>query len=217
MDAAQLTIKDPLNLQRFRSLPKIESDHILFLGDCYAAGMVVDENRAYAHVMAKSLGLVERRHGYLNNYEMFDLLGQVDIEPGASVILQFTELGRLCVYNKNTNSFDNRILDQLDSACYNEVYTDEILISEVLRHLTMFVKYARQQQIRLVIWSIMRFKDQQFNDMFEGYLNQYPEYVYIDGMQHYQVDLGYDNMHPGPGSHAIIADMLLAHYQKLYT
>jgi len=206
-----------LNLQRFRSLPRIESNHILFLGDCYAAGMVVDEDRAYAHVMSQSLGLEERRHGYLNNYEMFDLLGQVDLEPGASVILQFTELGRLCIYNKHTNTFDNRILEQLDSASYNEVYTNEVLISEVLRYLEMFVKYARERKIRLVIWSIMRFKDQDLNDIFENYLNQYPEYVYIDGVQHYQVDLGYDNMHPGPGSHAIIARMLLEHYRKLYT
>ena len=210
-------MKDPLNLQRFSSLPKIESNHILFLGDCYAAGMVVDEDRAYAHVMAQSLGLVERRHGYLNNYEMFDLLGQVDLEPGSSVILQFTELGRVCIYDKNNNKFENRILEQLDSKSHNEVYIDEVLISEVLRHLAMFVKYARQQQIRLVIWSIMRFKDQTVNDMFEEYLSQYPEYVYIDGVQHYQVDLGYDDMHPGPGSHAIIADMLLEHYRKLYT
>jgi hypothetical protein len=179
--------------------------------------MVVDEDRAYAHVMARSLGLEERRHGYLNNYEMFDLLGQVELEPGASVILQFTELSRLCIYNKHTNTFENRILEQLESRSHNEVYTDEILISEVLRHLAMFVKYARQQQIRLVIWSIMRFKDQTVTDIFEEYLSQYPEYVYIDGMQHYQVDLGYDDMHPGPGSHAIIADMLLAHYRKLYT
>ena len=206
-----------MNLQRFRSLPRIESNHILFLGDCYAAGMVVDEDRAYAHVMSQSLGLEERRHGYLNNYEMFDLLGQVDLEPGASVILQFTELGRLCIYNKHTNTFDNRILEQLDSASYNEVYTNEVLISEVLRYLEMFVKYARERKIRLVIWSIMRFKDQDLNDIFENYLNQYPEYVYIDGVQHYQVDLGYDNMHPGPGSHAIIARMLLEHYRKLYT
>ena len=210
-------MKDPLNLQRFSSLPKIESNHILFLGDCYAAGMVVDEDRAYAHVMAQSLGLVERRHGYLNNYEMFNLLGQVDLEPGSSVILQFTELGRVCIYDKNNNKFENRILEQLDSKSHNEVYTDEVLISEVLRHLAMFVKYARQRQIKLVIWSIMRFKDQTVTDMFEEYLNQYPEYVYIDGVQHYQVDLGYDDMHPGPGSHAIIADMLLAHYRKLYT
>jgi hypothetical protein len=214
MDAAQLN--DPLNLRRFESLPRIESNHILFLGDCYAAGMVVDEDRAYAHVMAESLALKERRHGYLNNYEMFDLLGQVDLEPGASVILQFTELGRLCIYNKHTNTFENRILEQLGSASHNEVYTDEILISEVLRHLTMFVKYARERKIRLVIWSIMRFRDQHLNDVFEDYLNQYPEYVYIDGVQHYQVDLGYDNMHPGPGSHAIIARMLLEHYRKLY-
>ena len=206
-----------MNLQRFSSLPKIESNHILFLGDCYAAGMVVDEDRAYAHIMSQSLGLEERRHGYLNNYEMFDLLGQVELEPGASVILQFTELGRLCIYDKNTNIFNNRILEQLDSVSYNEVYTDEVLISEVLRHLTMFVKYARERKIRLVIWSIMRFKDQHLNDIFEGYLNQYPEYIYIDGVQHYQVDLGYDDMHPGPGSHAIIADMLLEHYRKLYT
>ena len=210
-------MKDPLNLHRFSSVPKIESDHILFLGDCYAAGMVVDEDRAYAHVMSRSLGLVERRHGYLNNYEMFDLLGQVDLDPGSSVILQFTELGRVCIYDKNTNTFNNRILEQLGSKSHNEVYTDPVLISEVLRHLAMFVKYARQQQIRLVIWSIMRFKDQQLNDMFEEYLSQYPEYVYIDGVQHYQVDLGYDDMHPGPGSHAIIADMLLEHYRKLYT
>jgi hypothetical protein len=179
--------------------------------------MVVDEDRAYAHVMAKSLGLEERRHGYLNNYEMFDLLGQVDLEPNASVILQFTELGRLCIYNKNTNIFENRILEQLDSQSHNEVYTDQVLISEVLRHLAMFVKYARERQIRLVIWSIMRFRDQTLTDMFEQYLSQYPEYIYIDGVQHYQVDLGYDDMHPGPGSHAIIADMLLAHYRKLYT
>ena len=210
-------MKDPLNLHRFSSLAKIESDHILFLGDCYAAGMVVDEDRAYAHVMAKSLRLEERRHGYLNNYEMFDLLGQVELEPGASVILQFTELGRLCIYNKTDNLFENRILEQLDSASYNEVYTDEILISEVLRHLNMFVKYAREQKIRLVIWSIMRFKNQTLTDIFEEYLSQYPEYVYIDGVQHYQVDLGYDDMHPGPGSHAIIAGMLLEHYRKLYT
>jgi len=210
-------LKDALNLQRFVCLPRIESNHILFLGDCYAAGMVVDEDRAYAHVMARSLGLEERRHGYLNNYEMFDLLGQVELEPGSSVILQFTELGRVCIYDRNTNTFNNRILEQLESRSYNEVYTDEVLISEVLRHLTMFVKYARDRQIRLVIWSIMRFRDQQLNDIFENYLNQYPEYIYIDGVQHYQVDLGYDDMHPGPGSHAIIADMLLAHYRKLYT
>ena len=177
----------------------------------------MDEDRAYAHVMARSLGLEERRHGYLNNYEMFDLLGQVELEPGSSVILQFTELGRVCIYDRNTNTFNNRILEQLESRSYNEVYTDEVLISEVLRHLTMFVKYARDRQIRLVIWSIMRFRDQQLNDIFENYLNQYPEYIYIDGVQHYQVDLGYDDMHPGPGSHAIIADMLLAHYRKLYT
>ena len=102
---AEVKSVDPLGIKKFQSLPKVTTQEILFLGCSYTKGATLDSiDLAYPSLMSNQLNLNCRNYAQLglNNYEMFDILSQIEMDDNVSVVLQLTELSRLKVYNEST-------------------------------------------------------------------------------------------------------------------
>lgn len=217
---------DPLNIE---SIPRdITDSDIVFLGCSYTSGVGLTElDSRYsrlisAHYNKKEINLASGGDG---NYRSFDLFGQLNfVDNGTKVVIQLTELSRLRLYT-------HRIVDQRLSTNPTvellTVYNDKFLIYDLIRQLRIVINYCRSRELKLVIWNIARFNDELLDNALETYLEKFPEYVHLDNRLNtpttYRVDNGTDGTtelgtgHPGPKSNQLIAEKLIAHFDKLYT
>lgn len=204
------------------------SNKIYFFGCSYTdtSNGFVDPDKMYTGLITKELNKTEINFAIrgTGNYRSFDILSETELENDSIVIFQITELSRIRWYDK---SLMDIMLTQSDDRCLSYVYNDRFLIHEVIRNLNLLVKLCRAKNIKLIIWSIARFFDEESDTFFEKKLSIYPEYVFIDNRldtpDTYRVDNGRDGEglpvgegHPGPLSHQIIANKLLAKYSQLY-
>lgn len=186
----------------------------------------VDSDKMYPALLANHFNKQEKNFakGGHGNYRSFDILSETELENDSVVIFQLTELSRIRWYDKSLRDI---ILSQSDDRCLSYVYNDRFLIHEVIRNLNLLVKLCRAKNIKLIIWSIARFGDEDLDNFFENQLSIYPEYVFLDnsldGPDTYRVDNGRDGEglpvgegHPGPMSHQLIAKKLIAKYNQLY-
>jgi len=204
------------------------SNKIYFFGCSYTDTSTgfVNPDKMYTGLITKELNKTEINFakGGHGNYRSFDVLSETELENNSIVIFQVTELSRIRWYDK---SLLDIMLSQSDDRCLSYVYNDRFLIYEVIRNLNLLVKLCRAKNIKLIIWSIARFWNEELDTFFEKKLSIYPEYVFMDNRldtpDTYRVDNGRDGEglpvgegHPGPLSHQIIANKLLAKYSQLY-
>ncbi|CAB4128666.1 hypothetical protein UFOVP112_52 [uncultured Caudovirales phage] len=219
---------DPLGIEVAH--PHITESDIVFLGCSYTSGEGVFRNSRYSSIVAEQLDKQEINlaKGGCGNYRSFDVFGQLNIDNNATVILQLTELSRIRWY---TDSIYERQLSNPANDDYHRslltVYHDKFLIHDLIRQLRIIVNYCRAKDLKLVIWSIARFNNQELDTAIETYLSKFPEYVFLDNRLNtpdsYRVDNGTDGRnrplgtgHPGPESHKLIAEKLVKHFNKLY-
>jgi hypothetical protein len=215
---------DPLNIEK--SLSPISADDLLCLGCSYTHGVGVALEQRYTNLMSQLLqkNEINLAQGGGSNYRSFDLFGQLDIREGATVILQLTDLSRIRWYD-NDKIHDIMLSTNPDRHLLY-TYNDKFSIYDIIRQLRIIINYCRVKKIKLIIWSIARFNNEFLDNVIEQYLKKFPEYIYmdnsLDGVNTYRVDNGSDGSevlgsgHPGPKSHEIIAEQLMAHFKKLY-
>lgn len=211
---------DPLNIQ----IPNINvtDNDIVFLGCSFTAGTgLVDVKTRYSTLLANyyNKNEINLAIGGGGNYRSFDQFGQLNfINTKSILVLQLTELSRIRWY-------DSKIVDRMLSITPGKellyTYNDRFLIYDLIRQLRIIVKYCREKEIKLIIWSIAKLSDEILNQHLESYLQQFPEYLYInDELDHpdtYRVDDAPDkNRHPGPESNKLIAKKLTRHFDTLY-
>lgn len=203
-------------------------NEILFYGCSYTETFdgFVDADKMYPALLAKYFNKTEKNFakGGCGNYRSFDLLSKTDLQDNSILIFQITELSRIQWYD---TSLEDIMISQAADRCLSYVYNDRFLIHEVIRNLNLLVKLCRAKNIKLIIWSIARFGNEELDTFFENKLSTYPEYVYLDnsldGNDTYRVDNGSDGQgkpigegHPGPISNQIIAKKLIDKYNQLY-
>ena len=204
------------------------SNKIYFFGCSFTDTSLdfVDADKMYTSLISKHFDKIQVNFakGGHGNYRSFDILSETELENDSIVIFQLTELSRIRWYDKSLRDI---MLSQSDDRCLSYVYNDRFLIHEVIRNLNLLVKLCRAKNIKLIIWSIARFFDEELDTFFEKKLSIYPEYVFMDNrldtQDTYRIDNGRDGEglpvgegHPGPLSHQIIANKLLAKYSQLY-
>ena len=219
------TFYDPLKILK-SDLPQIKKDDVVFLGCSYTSGVglpnqTTNWNSIFSNAIKKNQ--VNFAISGLSNYSSFDLFSQLEFESDQNVVvLEITELARIQWYDQRLH---NVMLQWDKSRLLLPVYNDHFLIFELLKTLRYFMMVCRLKNLRPVIWSIAR--PGNLIEVLENYLEQYPEYVYLDnsldGPDTYRVDNGADGAgqpvgvgHPGIESHKLIAQKLLAHFNQLY-
>lgn len=201
--------------------------NILFFGCSYTDidSGYVDSDKMYPSLLGKHFNLPI--HNYAENgkgnYRSFDLIANMHLKEEYLVVLQLTELSRIRWYDTKLRDV---FLKHSTDRCLFHVYNDHFLIHECQRHIKLIVSLCRASKVKLIIWSIARFSEEQLHINFESFLTSFPEYIYLDNAldsaESYRVDNGYDGTnilgtgHPGPKSHSIIAQKLIEKIGTLY-
>jgi hypothetical protein len=216
---------DPLKIYK-HDLPVIKKDHVVFFGCSYTNGHgLSDPDLNWTNLFSKSIkkNQLNLAISGTNNYRNFDVFSQLEFGSDQNVIVfEITQLSRLQWYNQG---LDDVMIQWDHCRALVPVYNDHFLVFELLKNLRNFLTICRLKKLRPIVWNIA--KPGMLNEIFENYLSQYPEYVYLDnsigGVNSYRVDNALDGAgkpvghgHPGPESHKLIAQKLLAHYNKLY-
>lgn len=224
-------MNDPLNI--LNKTYTLSDNDILFLGCSYTRGIGLDaKEHRYSNILSdyynkNQVNLAEQA---LDNFSCFNYFSTINFaDPGTIVILQLTQLSRIRHYDEINNKPVGVLL--ANSSYYKtshllEVYHDKFLIYETINRLHLIVNYCRAKKIKLAIWSITRFFNEYLDTVFEEYLNEFPEYVFLDNRlgtpTTYRVDNGNDGTtvlgtgHPGPESNKLIAKKLIEHIDNLY-
>lgn len=201
--------------------------NILFFGCSYTDSNsgFVDADKMYPSTLCNHFNLLEQNYAKKGhgNYRSFDLIADMNFGEESLIILQLTELARIRCYDKVLRDI---MLCQTTDRCLFNVYTDNFLFHELQRHLKLVVSLCRAKNVKLVIWSIARSDNEEFCNKLESFLTSFPEYAYLDNSleskDSYRIDNGYDGTdelgtgHPGPKSHAIIAQKLIDKINNLY-
>lgn len=211
-------MNDPLNILTVAA--NVSERNIAFLGCSFTAGDgLVNIATRYSTLMAAHYNKVEINFakGGGSNYRSFDIFGQLNfINTKSTLVLQLTELSRIRWYD---SKIQDRMLSTHPSKELLYTYNDKFLIYDLIRQLRIIVNFCREKQIKLIIWSIARFQNEELQQCLESYLTQFPEYIYIndrlDEEDSYRVDNAPDG-HPGPESNRLIANKLITHLDSLY-
>jgi len=221
--------RDPLDIEVDST--HITENDIVFLGCSYTTGEGVNSDVRYSTIIANYFNKneINLAKGGCGNYRSFDLFGQLEIDNNAVVVLQLTELSRIRWYADTI--YERQLSNPTNDAHHKTlvtVYNDKFLIHDLIRQLRVIVNYCRAKNLKLVVWSIARFNDQELDTIIETYLSKFPEYIFMDNrldtVDSYRVDNGTDGRnkpvgvgHPGPESHKLLAEKLIKHLNTLYS
>jgi hypothetical protein len=230
-----MNLNDPLDIESIDIT--VNESNVIFFGCSFTDGVGLEKNQRYSTLIANyfnknEINLAKSGHG---NYRTFDLFSQCNFSSeNTIVVLQLTELSRIRWYREQVIDImlsNNAVFQQLDKKTINfrhiqETYNDKFCIYDLIRQLRILISFCRAKKLKLVIWSIARFHNEQLNTTIEEYLNKFPEYIYMNSElgahDSYRVDNSSDGTeelgtgHPGPKSNKIIAQKLIAHIEKLY-
>ena len=215
------TMNDPLKIEV--SAQKVAANDIAIFGCSFSDldTKCISRGEVYGSLLGNyfNKNVLNFAKGGKGNYRSFDLIGQTDFESGSILILQLTELSRIRWYTTEIQD----LMMSVGTPPRELIHTfhDRFLIYDLIRQLRIIVELCRSKKVRLVIWSIAKLFDDELNNIIEYYLHKFPEYIYIN--PEYRVDNGQDginqpigNGHPGPKSHAIIAQVIIKHFESLY-
>ncbi len=183
----------------------------------------------YPNIMARHYNKnpINLALGGSGNYRTFDLFGQLDFsDANTAVVMQLAQPSRIRWYHPDKKCIHDQMLSQHPDRTLLTVYHDHFLLYDLIRQLRVVVNCCRASKTKLIIWSLVRFKDSELDSAVETYLSQFPEYVFVDPRV-YRVDNGTDGPadvvdpdspvgHPGPRSHSKLAQILIEHLDKLY-
>ena len=198
-------------------LPTLTANDSVFIGCSYTAGDgLPDANTHYATLVAREFGTncVNLGKSGGSNSRSFDIFTQLDFVPDTVVVWQVTFLERLqYCYSTSGELIDLRFLDFKMPLVkeMSEVFNRKFLLNELATKIRAAVTIAREKKLRFAFW----FADSITMEEYMYFYN-YPELVSPIELEHFLVDKGTDNAHPGPGSNKILADVIIKHINRLY-
>lgn len=200
------------------NLPTLTTNDSVFIGCSYTAGDgLPDANTHYATLVAREFdtNCVNLGKSGGSNSRSFNIFSQLDFVPGQIVVWQVTFLERLqYCYNTSGELIDLRFLDFKMPLVkeMTEVYNRKFLLNELVTKIRAAVTIAREKKLRFVFWLADSISMEEYM-----YFYNYPELVSPIELEHFLVDKGTDNAHPGPDSNKILADVIIKHINRLYT
>ena len=204
-------------------LPTITPSDCVFFGCSFTQGVGLENptEQSYTKLVSDyyNARCINLGKGGTSNYRSFDLLSQIDFYQEQRVILQITFPERLRYVDENYNINDlvfSNSLGKKHSRSLIEVYNKNYLLYELIIKLKTFIKLARSKKLKFVFW-LMDYKNKElFSKKDQLYFYEYPEFIPACLIQDYMIDLGTDNLHPGPESQKLIADAIIDHMNRIY-
>lgn len=199
------------------NLPKLTANDSVFIGCSYTAGVgLPDVNTRYATIVADRTGTncVNLGKSGGSNSRAFDVFTQLDFVPGTIVVWQITFLERLqYCYSTSEKLVDLRFLDFNMPLVkeMSEVFNRKFLLNEVAIKIRAAVKLARANKLRFVFWFADSISMEEYM-----YFYNYPEFISPIEIEHFLVDKGTDDAHPGPESNKILADIIINAINRVY-
>jgi hypothetical protein len=202
-------------------IPLLRPNDAVFLGCSFTQGAgISDKSQRYSNIISNYFNLRcinLARSGASNSYS-FETFSKLDLHPGQLVILQLSVLERIRYCDSKRNLQHLRFSSGVDPAIV-EVFNYEHLFYELLIKLNLVCQIAKSKNIKLVIWAVNYNSEfgQTFSSEQQISLCKYESLVPIFLTNHYIVDFGTDNAHPGPESNKKIAKILIDFIEKNYT
>ena len=195
---------------------KTDQPQLWAAGCSVTHGIGVETDQTYRHIAAQELGLEHSNLSYPGSSIAWqsDQICRADIRPNDVVLWGLTSLHRIPVFH------DSKVM-HLNSRQY-EKYPDlikkfpiDLLDNEtLLYHNVLAVRRAANfcQKIGAKLVALVLLPD--FENLYLHY--NVPVLQYLRPTHHKFVDLGTDDIHPGPKQHKIFAQEFLKFYSKLY-
>lgn len=197
-------------------VPKLSANDSVFIGCSYTAGDgLPDVNTRYATIVADRTGTncVNLGKSGGSNSRAFDVFTQLDFVPGQIVVWQISFLERMQYCGPSGDLKDLRFIESKMSNTREliSVYNRKFLLNEVAIKIRAAVKIARANKLRFVFWFADSFSMEEYM-----YFYNYPEFISPIEIEHFLVDKGTDNAHPGPESNKILADIIINNINRVY-
>lgn len=216
---------DPYNWNVTRiqqpAVPTLQKNDAVFIGCSFTEGVGLTHNsQKYSTQVAEYFGLncinlavVGSSNGYL-----FEVFSKLNFYPGQLVVLQFTLLERLRYCNNDGVLQHIAFAYPPYSPAMLEVYNNKFLFYETLTKLRLVNQIAEARQLKLAVW-LDNYKEEHhghYTKEQQMYFYNMKSFVPANLMQNYFVDVGTDNLHPGPESNRNIAQILINFIEKTY-
>jgi hypothetical protein len=194
---------------------KEESDSAslyLFGGSLVAGLGLNDTDLRFGVLLSKKrkLKLIDHSRPGTGLRRAFEQLLSCSPKPGDVIILDTVLPSRIRICNKN------KIIDLMLHECDKPTvlhHTDEQLFYNHVSYLDAFVKLANSMKTKFVFYSWQH--DDNLEDYYLHYSNHQSWCVKTTNLINKKIDI-LDNQHPGPKTHAQMAELLDLRIQQLY-
>lgn len=196
---------------------KTNQSQLWAVGCSITFGIGVDTEQTYREIIAKKLNLEHSNLSCTSSSIVWqsDQICRADLRPNDIVLWGLTSQHRIPVI------YDNKVL-HLNSHTYKKYpeliskFPINLLDNDtLLYHNVLAVRRAyhvcRKIGAKLVILGLMP----DFDNLYLHY--NVPVFRHLKPIHHDYIDLGTDNIHPGPEQHKVFAKEFLAFYNQLYT
>lgn len=198
----------------------VEKDDLIALGCSLTAGTgLTDLSQGWSAIVSNNLGLQNKNFGQPGGslQKLFSIFNRLDFYQGQTVILQVPPLPRIKYVLENGTLQDVMLGRSNSSDQLLAVFNDRYLFYNAYEMILSMVKRCRSSNVKFVFFLFDYKTDYFYNHEDQMYFYDLPEFVPNLSIQNYKVDVGTDNLHPGPKSHEYLAEVITNHFNRLYT
>jgi hypothetical protein len=173
----------------------------------HGVGLASNELR-YANIISRKLNMPLKlisQPGSSTNWSLRHCIN-ANIRCDDIVVWQLTTPDRITLNNKKLAEV---MLSNTSQQELIKVYSDDQVFFEHLNLVNIGVRYLQSKKIKFVLTAILNNQR-----LFYNYLQEYTKYSEYCYAPNFNVDLGSDNLHFGPNSHANLATAILSHLEQ---
>ena len=209
---------DPYNLLYPKI--KVNPDDAVFVGCSWTAGVGLEDPKSqhFSYIISKhfnkncvNLGVGGSSIGYA-----FERLSNIDFYENQIVVLQLTHPYRWRYYSKDKKQQIHINVNQPNNVRpFIEVFNQEFLLYELIQKLKLFQKIADAKKLKFAFF-LIDYKGTAYSYTDQLYFYDFKSFIPYGLMQEYYIDVGTDDIHPGPKSNEYIAKTVINFLETQY-
>lgn len=183
---------------------EIQENEIVFLGCSHTSGVGVTESQRYSYLTSQALGLTEKNLavGGTGIWQMHDTFFRCKFNNNQKVVLQLSDPYRINYFSGEHVKSDS--FKDMEDRKLLLTYSDDILAYQEYSLINSIISSSKSQNIDLLCFRMSLSLPAEYNQS-DYLLTTASESVIIGEW----VDLGTDNMHPGPLTHEKISSTIV--------
>lgn len=204
---------------------KVDSKQLWCVGCSFTYGVGVDIEQRYSDILSNKLDLPLSSLSASGSSILWaaDQILRSDVRPDDTLVWGITTSNRFPYYDKGTKQVTRlnlttypilcKEIPQLKYVISEKFLTDFNLTFLAINQILQVVTLCRTKNIKLVLAGLLP------GNEFASYLTNLPEYFHLEGhfglkQTDLYLDLGTDNLHPGPKMHQWYADNIFSWLTK---